>query len=360
VGGSAQDDLSFKRLARALKALDPADRGLLDLSLRHRIPDHEIAEVLRIEPQDVARKRVEALRHVAEQLNAKDVGGLATTIDSLLELPPDAWGVPSVARRRQRIGLSAAALGVVIAGVVAVSALGGGGSDDGTRTTEVSPSAGAQRGDRWEFVPEERARASAGAGDFVAARLASTTALRSRPGGRELARVTPKTEWGSKRVLSVVRRKGSWLGVLAPQLDNGRLGWIPASKTRLRRITYSVRSDLSSRLLVVYRGKRVIRRMRVAVGSSATPTPTGRFAVTDKLRVTDTSSPYGCCVVALTAHQEDLPVDWTGGDRIAIHATADATDIGKGVSAGCMRGAPSQVRWLINNLPLGTPIFIRS
>jgi lipoprotein-anchoring transpeptidase ErfK/SrfK len=362
VSPESAEALTVERLARALKALDPADRGLLDLSLRHRIPDDELAEVLRMEPQEVARRRVDALKSVSEQLNARDVGGLATTIDSLLTLPPEAWGVPPLGRRRRQIAMAAGAVAAVAAAVLAVVLLSGG--DDPTPSVVSSSAAppGADARESWEFVPEEGQGTNRNddEGGYVAARLTSTTVLRSRPGGRALARVTPKSEWGSRRVLSVVERRGRWLAVLAPQLDNGETGWIPASKTRLRRLTYSVHSDLSSRVLVVRRGKRVVRRMRVAIGASGTPTPTGRFAVTDKLNVTDTTSPYGCCVVALTGHQQNLPANWTGGDRLAIHATSDPTDIGKGVSAGCLRGVPSHLRWLINRLPIGTPVFIRS
>ena len=51
---------------------------------------------------------------------------------------------------------------------------------------------------------------------------------------------------------------------------------------------------------------------------------------------------------------------WPGGDRLAIHATNDTGSIGKAVSLGCMRAASSQARWLIETVPLGTPVFIRS
>jgi hypothetical protein len=82
--------------------------------------------------------------------------------------------------------------------------------------------------------------------------------------------------------------------------------------------------------------------------------------VTDRLRVTGSNSPYGCCVLALTGHQTDLPEYWPGGDRLAIHATDDESTIGKPVSLGCMRAKARQARWLIDNVPLGTPVFVRA
>ena len=103
-----------------------------------------------------------------------------------------------------------------------------------------------------------------------------------------------------------------------------------------------------------------VRVLPVAIGRSTNPTPQGRFSVTDKLRVTDPGSPYGCCVLALTGHQTNLPPDWPGGDRLAIHATQDLTSIGQAASLGCLRSHAARVRWLIETIPLGAPVFIRS
>ena len=108
------------------------------------------------------------------------------------------------------------------------------------------------------------------------------------------------------------------------------------------------------------RDGRVVRKITVAVGSSSNPTPRGRFSVTDKLRVEGGASPYGCCVLALTGHQVRLPPGWPGGDRLAVHATNDESSIGQAVSLGCMRTDSGRARWLIETVPLGTPIFIRS
>ena len=65
-------------------------------------------------------------------------------------------------------------------------------------------------------------------------------------------------------------------------------------------------------------------------------------------------------MLALTGHQTTCPTDWPGGDRLAVHATADLESIGKPVSLGCMRVARSEARWLISKMPLGTPIFVRA
>ena len=66
-------------------------------------------------------------------------------------------------------------------------------------------------------------------------------------------------------------------------------------------------ADLSRRTLSVERDGKTVRRFGIAVGRKGNPTPEGRFSVTDKLRVTDPGSPYGCCVLALSGHQTRLP-----------------------------------------------------
>jgi len=108
----------------------------------------------------------------------------------------------------------------------------------------------------------------------------------------------------------------------------------------------------------VRKNGRAVRRFKIAIGSPGHPTPKGRFSVTDKLRVTDPGSPYGCCVLALSGHQVKLPPDWPGGDRLAVHATRDVSSIGKRASLGCMRAQSKHARWLIDTIPLGSPIFV--
>ena len=184
--------------------------------------------------------------------------------------------------------------------------------------------------------------------------------LYDRPAGKPRIRIAGETEWNTPRVVSVVKHRGKWLGVLLPELKNGDMAWIHMDKvSRLGSVTWSLHADISKRQLVVRRGGKVVRRVRVGVGRPGHGTPKGRFAVTDRLRVTDPASPYGCCVLALTGHQTRLPPGWPGGDRLAVHATADLSGLGREVSLGCMRSHPTDARWLIKKVPLGTPVFIR-
>jgi lipoprotein-anchoring transpeptidase ErfK/SrfK len=93
------------------------------------------------------------------------------------------------------------------------------------------------------------------------------------------------------------------------------------------------------------------------MGRPESPTPLGRFAVTDKL--VSRVSYYGCCVLALSATQPRLPRGWSGGNRIAIHGTDEPSTIGTAASAGCPRARDRDLRYLLDAVPLGTPVVIR-
>ncbi len=195
---------------------------------------------------------------------------------------------------------------------------------------------------------------------YSTASLTGPVTLYRRPGGRPRIQLAKRTEWGSQRVLGVVLRRGNWVAVQAPELDNGELAWLPTNRARLDCVAWSVHADLSRRMLYVRHDGKVVRRFQIAIGRRGNSTPTGRFAVTDKLRVTDPGSPYGCCVLALTGHQNRLPPGWPGGDRLAIHATKELSSIGKPASLGCMRITSVQARWLIRVIPAGAPVFVRA
>src|SRR5207247_769125 len=128
--------------------------------------------------------------------------------------------------------------------------------------------------------------------------------------------------YGSPTVVWAARTRGRWLGVVTPEVPNNRIGWVDIDHDRPRmwRTRYSLVADLSERTLELFRYGKPYRRIPVSIGAPATPTPTGHFAVTDKL-VPDPGSGYGCCIVALSGHQPHLRPGWAAGDRIAIHGS---------------------------------------
>lgn len=207
-----------------------------------------------------------------------------------------------------------------------------------------------------------RARARAARFTFATARVTRPVALRTRPGGGVAAQVGARTQFGSPEVLSVARRRGRWLGVVSTALPNGQLGWVRRDERGLGtgRVRYSLHADISARSLVLRRAGKRIARLSVAVGRAGSSTPTGRFAVTDKLSGARFGAYYGCCILALSGKQPNLPAGWRGGNRLAIHGTNSPGSIGQASSAGCLRAADADLRVLMRRVPLGTPVFVRA
>ena len=187
----------------------------------------------------------------------------------------------------------------------------------------------------------------------------ATVAVRDRPRGRVVARLPARTAFGSPQTLAVLERQDGWLGVSTTALPNDRVGWIDPRSDAIsyERTLIELRADLSERRLSVLRGDQVLHRMKVTIGSPASPTPTGRFAVTDKLRGADFGSYYGCCILAISGRQTRLPPGWQGGDLLAIHG-GPSWAIGGRLSAGCLHAGETDLRWLMRRVPLGTPVTI--
>jgi hypothetical protein len=81
-------------LVARLRVLDPASRALLDLSLRRRLRDDDMAPVLRLDPFNLAWRRARAIERLASQLGLHDPAGLAWVRGALPHVPASAWCVP--------------------------------------------------------------------------------------------------------------------------------------------------------------------------------------------------------------------------------------------------------------------------
>ena len=184
--------------------------------------------------------------------------------------------------------------------------------------------------------------------------------LHDSPNGNVVAVAADHTEFGSKRSFWVARVQGDWLGVPAPELGNGRLGWIKDDRidVDVSETHYWIVAEVGRHSLELHFGDRVLDSFTITVGSPASPTPLGKYAVTDGLAGRGVGPYYGCCVLALTGHQPNLPPGWLGGDRIAIHGTPGS--IGGANSAGCLRASDRDMVLLFARVPLGTPVFIRA
>jgi lipoprotein-anchoring transpeptidase ErfK/SrfK len=172
--------------------------------------------------------------------------------------------------------------------------------------------------------------------------------------------VQPITPLGSPTWVLVVRRNHDRARVLVPGMPNAKLARIDVRDLSLRWTRIAVSIDLSARRLEIKRGRKVAGSFRVAVGSLSTPTPIGRFFVTDRVSFPP-GSIYGSFALGLAAHQTaPLPPSWSGGNQIAIHGTDAPSSIGQAVSLGCVRVGGRALTLLRRLVPLGAPVVIKA
>lgn len=179
--------------------------------------------------------------------------------------------------------------------------------------------------------------------------------LHASPGSDQvLAQVGSRSTFGSATKLAVVGESGDWLGVISEQLGNRVRGFVRRGLVSITHTPLSLEVNRSTRTLTVWRLGIRLRRIGVAVGAPTTPTPRGRFAITDKLR-DFWSDYYGCCVLALSGRQTRDTPGWIGGNRLAIHA---GTGVGLAISNGCLRAATADMDYLMRLLPVGTQVIV--
>jgi len=131
---------------------------------------------------------------------------------------------------------------------------------------------------------------------------------------RRVGRITTRTYVGSRDAVVVLGRWRDWSRVRYARLG-ASVGWVPtralwpSSVTRTR-----VAIDLSSRRLRMYDDGRLRLSVRVAIGAPASPTPTGRFFLRERVRVLDAAtSPYGPWALGLNGfsrHRTDWADVW--------------------------------------------------
>ncbi|HZR96035.1 MAG TPA: L,D-transpeptidase, partial [Gaiellaceae bacterium] len=160
----------------------------------------------------------------------------------------------------------------------------------------------------------------------------TTTAYRA-PGRGAIERFGLRNVNRVPTVFSVVaerldtRCRPTWLRVGLPLRPNGITGWVRASSVLRLPVHTRITVDLSERKVRLYRNGRLVLESRAAVGSSATPTPVGRYYVNQRLVPRDPTGPFGPGAVGISAFSSVL-TGWTQGGPIAIHGTNEPWSIG--------------------------------
>lgn len=194
------------------------------------------------------------------------------------------------------------------------------------------------------------------------ARADGPLAVRAEPDAAAavVTELAATTGFGSPRALLVLDDAEGWVRVQVPERPNGGSGWVDAAQVELLAGPYAVTVDRAAHQLAVTDTETgaVVLETPVAVGAPDAPTPTGTFAVVDRIETPDPSGSYGPFALGLGGYSETLSEFGGGNGQIAIHGTDDPTSIGRDVSHGCIRVPNDVVLRLAELLPLGTPVTI--
>jgi lipoprotein-anchoring transpeptidase ErfK/SrfK len=198
------------------------------------------------------------------------------------------------------------------------------------------------------------------------ARLVTRVGVYAQPGEVSASRVIAPwiASTGNPVVLQITERAvdatgAGWLRVLLPTRPNGSQGWIRESNTIVSADPMRIRISLKRHTLSVFRSGKLIRRVGVALGARATPTPRGRFAVYQEVREPG-YSPLGPWALHLTAHSNVL-FEYAGGPgRVAIHGARGTlwAEAGTNPSHGCIRVPDPGVAKIAGLVRPGTPVEI--
>lgn len=195
----------------------------------------------------------------------------------------------------------------------------------------------------------------------------SCTPLRATPSSRAALR-HQLARTGRRRIVAwfcggpVRTVRDGWVQATAePRRAGGRstTGWAPIPVQALWVLPYTVVVHRDRHEAVVLHGRRVVRRITVGVGGSATPTTLGVTHVTARIRLPRGHrgyAVYGPHILALGLPAADGPGQlpaFRGEGMLAFHAGA-----GGASSHGCMHASPADLAWMIRHLPAGTRVRI--
>lgn len=202
---------------------------------------------------------------------------------------------------------------------------------------------------------------------WVARIVAPTVARSAADGGKVVRRLKTTAKWdhGPNQLLVLESTTDSsrheWIRVLLPERPNGASAWIRSDYTQLHRTPYRVQIDLAKRTVSLQRDGRTVASWGAVVGAPSTPTPTGRFAISEIVRQPDPSGFIGPWALHLTAFSNVLDNFGGGPGRVAIHGRSGASlndPLRTARSHGCIRISNRAVRRLAKSLEPGVPVEI--
>jgi len=149
----------------------------------------------------------------------------------------------------------------------------------------------------------------------------------------------------------------TWVHIRLTGRPNGASGWVrPDALGPWEKVRWKILIERRAKRLTLYRSGKRVMRVRIGVGKSSTPTPAGRFWVTERFKVR--SAPvYGPFAIGTSAYAPQL-TDWPGGGVVGMHGTNQPYLIPGAPSHGCIRLKNRDIKRLYKRITIGTPIRI--
>lgn len=169
---------------------------------------------------------------------------------------------------------------------------------------------------------------------------------------------TNPTYYKNPLVVQVLDNQGDWLHVLVTARPNHTEGWVRADDVTLGATEFRLELDLSTFTLRVYKAATVFLETPVAIGRESTPTPVGRFFMTEIIKNPNDTTIYGAYILATNGYSETLDTFDGGLPQIAFHGTNQPELLGTKASNGCVRMSNEAVTRIAQNVPAGAPIEI--
>jgi lipoprotein-anchoring transpeptidase ErfK/SrfK len=172
----------------------------------------------------------------------------------------------------------------------------------------------------------------------------------------------PATWHSAPSTLPVIGTRPGWFDVRLAQRPNESTAWVRAQNVTVASTPYAIVINLATTHLTLYRDGVQVFSAPAGVGTTADPTPPGRFFIA--FVASPPAPAYGAFVLVTSAHSNVI-TDWdmSGDAMVAIHGPLGADQLigasGARISHGCIR-LHEQDLLKLGNIPAGTPVTIVS
>ncbi len=162
----------------------------------------------------------------------------------------------------------------------------------------------------------------------------------------------------SRILFTVISESDDSYYVNLPSRPNGSKGYIKKADVTTYKNPFKITISLTEKRISVYKSDILLKSANVGIGIDSTPTPTGEFYTYWIRRPKAGSRGYGDYIIGISGFSNVYKSFGTGDGRVGLHGTYNNADIGKPVSAGCVRMSNEMITYLKNTIYMGTPVII--